>query len=99
MYHPVPPPRPCTTTLYHYPVPLLCTTTLPCTTTLYHQVLILEPTRMYQPSFYQPSYVTVNLGAVEQSLQLHNLCLQQPKGACTQDHDWLFTAQTIKSIT
>ena len=56
-----------------------------------HQVLILEPTQMYKASFYQPSYVTVNLEAEEQSLQLQNSCLAHLKGTCTQVHDWLFS--------
>lgn len=62
-------------------------------------ILILEPSRMYQPSYYLPSYVTVNLGAEEKSLQLWNLCIDQMKGTCRQVHDWLFTASSIKSIT
>ncbi|KAG0725361.1 Mitogen-activated protein kinase kinase kinase 15 [Chionoecetes opilio] len=62
-------------------------------------LLILEPSRMYQPSYYLPSYVTVNLGAEEKSLQLWNLCIEQMRGTCRQVHDWLFTASSIKSIT
>ncbi|XP_063844865.1 mitogen-activated protein kinase kinase kinase 15-like isoform X5 [Scylla paramamosain] len=62
-------------------------------------LLILEPSRMYQPSYYLPSYVTVNLGAEEKSLQLYNLCIEQMKGTCRQVHYWLFTASSIKSIT
>uniref|UniRef100_A0A0P4W9Y2 Protein kinase domain-containing protein n=1 Tax=Scylla olivacea TaxID=85551 RepID=A0A0P4W9Y2_SCYOL len=62
-------------------------------------LLILEPSRMYQPSYYLPSYVTVNLGAEEKSLQLYNLCIDQMKGTCRQVHYWLFTASSIKSIT
>lgn len=54
---------------------------------------------MYQPSYYLPSYVTVNLGAEEKSVQLWNLCIDQMKGTCRQVHDWLFTASSIKSIT
>ena len=63
------------------------------------QLLILEPSRMYKPSYYLPSYVTVNLGAEEKSLQLYNLCIEQMKGTCRQVHYWLFTASSIKSIT
>ncbi|KAG7174571.1 Mitogen-activated protein kinase kinase kinase 15-like [Homarus americanus] len=62
-------------------------------------ILILEPTRMYQPSYYLPSYVTVNLGAEEKSIQLWNLCIDQMKGNCRQVHDWLFNASSIKTIT
>ncbi|KAK8726782.1 hypothetical protein OTU49_010052, partial [Cherax quadricarinatus] len=62
-------------------------------------ILILEPTRMYQPSYYLPSYVTVNLGAEEKSIQVWNLCLDQMKGNCRQVHDWLFNASSIKTIT
>nr|XP_045590226.1 mitogen-activated protein kinase kinase kinase 15-like isoform X3 [Procambarus clarkii] len=62
-------------------------------------ILILEPTRMYQPSYYLPSYVTVNLGAEEKSIQVGNLCIDQMKGNCRQVHDWLFNASSIKTIT
>ncbi|KAK4320966.1 hypothetical protein Pmani_008220 [Petrolisthes manimaculis] len=62
-------------------------------------ILILEPSRVYKPSYYLPSYVTVNLGAEEKSLQLWNLCLEQMKGTCREVHDWLFDASSIKSIT
>ncbi|XP_042878655.1 mitogen-activated protein kinase kinase kinase 15-like isoform X1 [Penaeus japonicus] len=62
-------------------------------------ILILEPTGMYQPSYYLPSYVTVNLGAEEKSIQLSNLCIDRMKGICRRVHEWLFTASSIKSIT
>lgn len=62
-------------------------------------IVILEPTIVYQPSYYLPSYVTVNLGAEEKSIQLSNLCIDQMKGNCRQVHDWLFNASSIKSIT
>ncbi|XP_068222744.1 mitogen-activated protein kinase kinase kinase 15 isoform X2 [Palaemon carinicauda] len=62
-------------------------------------ILILEPSRMYQPSYYLPSYVTVNLGAEEKNIQLRNLCADQLKGTCRQVHEWLFNASSIKTIT
>uniref|UniRef100_A0A1B6D1S4 mitogen-activated protein kinase kinase kinase n=2 Tax=Clastoptera arizonana TaxID=38151 RepID=A0A1B6D1S4_9HEMI len=46
-----------------------------------------------------PSYVTVNLGAEEKSLQLWNLCMESMRGKCRQVHDWLFTASMIRSVS
>ncbi|CAL4111120.1 unnamed protein product, partial [Meganyctiphanes norvegica] len=67
--------------------------------TIRFAILILEPSRMYQPSYYLPSYVTVNIGAEEKSIAVSNLCLEQLKGTCRQVHDWLFAASSIKSVT
>ncbi|KAL1139853.1 hypothetical protein AAG570_006830 [Ranatra chinensis] len=57
-------------------------------------ILVLEPSKIYMPS-----YVTVNLGAEEKSLQIGNLCLQCMKRICKQVHDWLFTASMIRSVS
>ncbi|XP_047737241.1 uncharacterized protein LOC108675863 [Hyalella azteca] len=62
-------------------------------------VFILEQTRRDEPSFYQPSYVTVNLGAEEASLQLQNLCIDKNLRECRKVHDWVFVASSIKGIT
>lgn len=46
-----------------------------------------------------PSYVNVNLGAEEKSIQIWNLCLDSMKNNCKQVHDWLFTADMIRSVS
>lgn len=46
-----------------------------------------------------PSYVNVNLGAEEKSVQIWNLCLDNMKNSCKQVHDWLFTANMIRSVS
>ncbi|XP_034934270.1 mitogen-activated protein kinase kinase kinase 15 isoform X2 [Chelonus insularis] len=57
-------------------------------------ILILEPTKILMPS-----YVNVNLGAEEKSIQIWNLCLDSIKNSCKQVHDWLFTANMIRSVS
>jgi mitogen-activated protein kinase kinase kinase 5 len=46
-----------------------------------------------------PSYVIVNLGAEEKSIQITNLCLESMKHNCKQVHDWLFSANMIRSVS
>lgn len=55
---------------------------------------MLEPTKILMPS-----YVIVNLGAEKKSIQISNLCLDKLKNNCKQVHDWLFTANMIRSIS
>ncbi|PSN44121.1 Mitogen-activated protein kinase kinase kinase 15 [Blattella germanica] len=62
--------------------------------TIRFPMLILEPTKILMPSF-----VNVNLGAEEKSIQIWNLCLDSLKGTCRQVHDWLFTASMIRSVS
>ncbi|XP_046667133.1 mitogen-activated protein kinase kinase kinase 15 isoform X2 [Homalodisca vitripennis] len=57
-------------------------------------IVILEHSKMWMPS-----YVNVNLGAEEKSLQVWNLCTDSMKGNCRQVHEWLFTASTIRSVS
>ncbi|XP_031844801.1 apoptotic signal-regulating kinase 1 isoform X2 [Nomia melanderi] len=57
-------------------------------------LLVLEPSKILMPS-----YVNVNLGAEEKSVQLWNLCLDNMKNSCKQVHDWLFTANMIRSVS
>ncbi|XP_012283349.1 mitogen-activated protein kinase kinase kinase 15 isoform X2 [Orussus abietinus] len=57
-------------------------------------LLVLEPTKILMPS-----YVNVNLGAEEKSIQIWNLCLDSMKSNCKQVHDWLFTANMIRSVS
>lgn len=59
-------------------------------------MLVLEPNRIFMPS-----YITVNLGAEEKSLQISNTCLNclRGKDICHQVHDWLFTASQIRSVS
>lgn len=56
-------------------------------------ILILEPQKIYMPSF-----VNVNMGAEEKSIQIINICLSHSKGTCRKVHDFLFTASQIKSV-
>ena len=67
----------------------------------YFQILILEPSRVYMPS-----YVTVNNSQDEQSVQVFNVCIKCLKfkhktstDKCKQDHSWLISAKHIKTIT
>ncbi|XP_024085213.1 mitogen-activated protein kinase kinase kinase 15 isoform X2 [Cimex lectularius] len=57
-------------------------------------VLVLEPTKIFMPS-----YVTVNSGADEKSISIFNLCLKELKGTCKQVHEWVFTANMIRSLS
>ncbi|XP_055676600.1 mitogen-activated protein kinase kinase kinase 15 isoform X2 [Lutzomyia longipalpis] len=57
-------------------------------------ILILEPQKIYMPS-----YMIVNMGAEEKSLQIINICLAHSKGTCKKVHDFLFTANQIKSVS
>ncbi|XP_011638279.1 mitogen-activated protein kinase kinase kinase 5 [Pogonomyrmex barbatus] len=57
-------------------------------------ILVLEPTKILMPS-----YVNVNLGAEEKSIQIWNLCLDNMRNNCKQVHDWLFTANMIRSVS
>ncbi|XP_012228060.1 mitogen-activated protein kinase kinase kinase 15 isoform X2 [Linepithema humile] len=57
-------------------------------------ILVLEPTKILMPS-----YVNVNLGAEEKSIQIWNLCLDNMRNSCKQVHDWLFTASMIRSVS
>lgn len=41
----------------------------------------------------------VNLGADEKSIQISNLCLESIKQNCKQVHDWLFTANMLRSVS
>ena len=60
------------------------------------QILILEPTRVLMPS-----YVTVNNSQDEQSVQIWNVCIKclKNKSSCRQLHNWLFSADQIKTMT
>ncbi|XP_077488625.1 apoptotic signal-regulating kinase 1 isoform X3 [Amblyomma americanum] len=62
--------------------------------TIRFPILILEPTKVMMPS-----YVTVNMGAEEKSLEIRNLCLETIRGNCRKIHEWLFNASTIRSIS
>ncbi|CAL1686023.1 unnamed protein product [Lasius platythorax] len=57
-------------------------------------ILVLEPTKILMPS-----YVNVNLGAEEKSIQIWNYCLDNMRNNCKQVHDWLFTANMIRSVS
>lgn len=57
-------------------------------------ILVLEPTKVYIPS-----YVLVNMGAEQKSMLIWNVCLACLKNNCHQVHDWLYTASMIRSVT
>ncbi|GLH08065.1 Serine/threonine-protein kinase Tao [Gryllus bimaculatus] len=58
------------------------------------QILVLEPDKVLMPS-----YVNVNMGAEEKSIQIWNVCLDHMRGKCRKVHDFLFTASMIKSVS
>ena len=64
-----------------------------CTAVCVRQVLILEPTKQYMPS-----YVVVNLDAETSSMHISNLCLDSLRGKCRQVHEWVLEATNIKGI-
>lgn len=57
-------------------------------------ILISEPAEIYMPS-----YVTVNMGAEEKSIQIDNICIETLKGKCHMLHEWVFHASSIKSVS
>ncbi|KAG7306066.1 hypothetical protein JYU34_008647 [Plutella xylostella] len=57
-------------------------------------VLILETTKVFMPS-----YVNVNMGAEQKSVEILNLCIDSIRGECRQVHRWLFTADMIRSYS
>ncbi|XP_042147874.1 mitogen-activated protein kinase kinase kinase 15 isoform X2 [Ixodes scapularis] len=62
--------------------------------TIRFPILVLEPTKVLMPS-----YVTVNMGAEEKSIEICNLCIDTLKGKCKRIHEWLFNASSIRSIS
>ncbi|KAI8422666.1 hypothetical protein MSG28_006437 [Choristoneura fumiferana] len=57
-------------------------------------VLILETTKEYMPS-----YLNVNMGAEQKSVEILNLCLDAIRGHCRRVHRWLFTSDMIRSYS
>ncbi|XP_055922966.1 mitogen-activated protein kinase kinase kinase 15 isoform X2 [Eupeodes corollae] len=57
-------------------------------------ILIFEPQKINMPS-----YITINMGAEEKSIQIVNLCLRHLTNACKKVHDFVFTASQIKSVS
>lgn len=57
-------------------------------------ILVVEPNKIYMPS-----YVTLNMGAEEKSLQIINICIAHSNGTCKKVHDFLFVASEIKSVS
>uniref|UniRef100_A0A0A1XN16 Mitogen-activated protein kinase kinase kinase 15 n=1 Tax=Zeugodacus cucurbitae TaxID=28588 RepID=A0A0A1XN16_ZEUCU len=57
-------------------------------------ILILEPQKIYMPS-----YVNINMDADEKSIQIINICLAHSKNTCKKVHDFVFTASQIKSVS
>ncbi|KAJ2950149.1 hypothetical protein O0L34_g11501 [Tuta absoluta] len=65
-----------------------------CDNIIRFPVLILETTKVYMPS-----YVNVNMGAEQKSVEILNLCLDSIKGQCRQVHRWLFTSDMIRTYS
>ncbi|XP_072938560.1 mitogen-activated protein kinase kinase kinase 15 isoform X2 [Epargyreus clarus] len=65
-----------------------------CENIIRFPVLILETTKVYMPS-----YVNVNMGAEQKSVEIFNLCLDSMRGECRQVHRWLFTSDMIRTYS
>ncbi|CAH2991127.1 unnamed protein product [Chilo suppressalis] len=67
-----------------------------CDNIIRFPVLILETNKVYVPS-----YVNVNMGAEEKSVEILNLCLDcdSKKGTCRKVHRWLFTSDMIRTYS
>ncbi|CAK1540656.1 unnamed protein product [Leptosia nina] len=65
-----------------------------CENIIRFPVVILETTKEYMPS-----YVNVNMGAEEKSVEILNLCLKYMRGDCRQVHRWLFTSDMIRTYS
>ncbi|XP_038215029.1 mitogen-activated protein kinase kinase kinase 15 isoform X2 [Zerene cesonia] len=65
-----------------------------CDNIIRFPVIILETTKEYMPS-----YVNVNMGAEQKSVEILNLCLKYMRGECRQVHRWLFTSDMIRTYS
>ncbi|CAH0714549.1 unnamed protein product, partial [Brenthis ino] len=65
-----------------------------CENIIRFPVVILETTKVFIPS-----YLNVNMGAEQKSIEIFNLCLEQMRGTCRQVHRWLFTSDMIRSYS
>ncbi|XP_050665102.1 mitogen-activated protein kinase kinase kinase 15 isoform X1 [Leptidea sinapis] len=65
-----------------------------CDNIIRFPVVILETTKEYMPS-----YVNVNMGAEQKSVEILNLCLKSMRGECRQVHRWLFTSEMIRTYS
>ncbi|XP_061380138.1 mitogen-activated protein kinase kinase kinase 15 isoform X2 [Danaus plexippus] len=65
-----------------------------CENIIRFPVVILETTKVYMPS-----YVNVNMGAEQKSVEIFNLCLDSMRGDCRQVHRWLFTSDMIRTYS
>ncbi|XP_063360346.1 mitogen-activated protein kinase kinase kinase 15 [Cydia amplana] len=70
------------------------TNTGSCDNIIRFPVLILETTKEFMPS-----YLNVNMGAEQKSVEILNLCLSSIRGQCRQVHRWLFTSDMIRSYS
>jgi mitogen-activated protein kinase kinase kinase 5 len=61
-------------------------------------ILVYERDRDYT---YVPSYVIVNLGAEDKSLQITNVCLEclRDKSKCHRLHDWLISTDMLRGVS
>ncbi|GAB6029560.1 protein kinase kinase kinase [Chamberlinius hualienensis] len=73
---------------------------------IYFPILILEPHNL--PTVYKqepackqllPSHVIMNMGDEEKSLSISNHCIHKLRGLCKQEHEWLFRASSIRSVS
>lgn len=67
---------------------------LPAEDSIRFPALILEPSKVFVPS-----YVCFNLGAEQKTVQVTNLCVHCLKGTCKQIHFWEFTSNMIRSVS
>ncbi|XP_041986234.1 mitogen-activated protein kinase kinase kinase 15 isoform X2 [Aricia agestis] len=65
-----------------------------CENIIRFPVVILETTKVYVPS-----YLNVNMGAEQKSIEIFNLCLDSMRGECRQVHRWLFTSDMIRTYS
>lgn len=63
-------------------------------------ILAFEPqSNKITNHIYIPSHVNVNLDVEDKSLQIINICVNHERDNCRKRHDFLFTANQIKSVS
>lgn len=63
-------------------------------------ILVFEPhSNKSTNHVYIPSHVNVNMDVEEKSLQIINICANHERDNCRKRHDFLFTANQIKSVS
>lgn len=64
-------------------------------------ILVFEPqgSKNTSNNVFIPSHVNVNMDVEEKSIQIINTCVNHEKDNCRKRHDFLFTADHIKSVS